>query len=101
LTVNNYLPPAVYLFLLRYCQEHSLSLKEVELVFLRRAIKELGFKCTHQDVRLAKSNGSPYCPACYTRMKMVEPPHYRGKIMIKAGKYEELPTFIEEEEKLR
>jgi hypothetical protein len=101
MTISNYLPPAIYLFLLQYCQQHSLSLKEVELVMLRKAIKELGFKCSHQDIRLAKSNGTPYCFDCYTRMKMIEPPHYRGKIMTKAGKYEELSTFIEEDEKLR
>lgn len=102
MTINNYLPPAVYYFILGLAREKHLALKEVELVLLRKVIKEMGFKCKHENIGVSKDTGLPFCRDCYQRMSLVRQPVFGpGRKIIREGVYTELPTFLEEEEKLR
>lgn len=102
MTINNYLPPAIYYFVLGLAREKHLALKEVELVLLRKVIKEMGFKCDHNVIGYSKDTGLPFCKDCYQRMELVKQPVYGpGKKLIKEGKFIPFPTFLEEDEKLR
>jgi hypothetical protein len=102
MTISNYLPPAIYHFILGIAREKHLALKEVELVLLRKVIKEMGFKCKHEVIGFSKETGLPFCKDCYQRMELVKQPVYGpGKKIVKEGKYIELATFLEEDEKLR
>ena len=102
MTINSYLPYDVYVFLLQLAHEHDLSLKEVELVLLRKVMKDFGFKCKHKNIGIAKTTGLPFCKGCYQRMQMIRAPRYNhNRVMVKEGIYEELPTFLDEIERLR
>jgi hypothetical protein len=107
LAVKTFYPPGIYRFLLDIASKHQLSIKEVETVFLRRQARDLGFECFHQNVGFAKkSDGKPFCKACWTRLEQIRPekiaidPNGKKRI-VSPGKYKPLKTFLDEIEEER
>lgn len=94
---NNYLPPKIYTFLVKVAEENKLSMKEVERIFLTKVATDLGFFCEHFRIGYAKEDPDhkPYCKDCWTRMKTVKPPTYRGKKLITPGQFSSLETFLD------
>jgi hypothetical protein len=97
MTFNNYLPPKTYTFLVKVAEEHRLSVKEVQKIFLNKVAADLGFKCNHLRIGYAKEDPDhkPYCKDCWARMKTVKPPVYHGKRVVKEGEYWLLETFLD------
>lgn len=94
-----YMPPKMYAFLVRFGEEYNLSVKEVLNTILRHGMEALGFKCEHLDIRAAKNTGKPYCFNCWTRMRLIKAGTFSAdRKMITAPIYEELPTFMDDEE---
>jgi hypothetical protein len=95
MTFNNYLPPKTYTL----AEEHKLSVKEVERIFLNRVASDLGFTCDHERIGLAKNDSEhkPYCKDCWTRMKTVKKPTFDfiTKKKTKEGEYSALDTFLD------
>jgi hypothetical protein len=107
MTVKTYYPPEIYRFLLDIAFKNNLAIKEVETVFLRAQIRELGFECLHQKVEFAESDGKPYCKGCWTRLEQTKPPTYaidstkNRPHVTSPGKYRPLKTFLDEIEEER
>jgi hypothetical protein len=97
LTINNYLPPKIYLFLLTYAQKHKLALKEVELIFLRKSLSQYGFICNHESIGFAVKTKKPYCKDCYTRLELKQETSLNFKIhkTIRQTTYHDIETFLD------
>jgi len=107
MTFNNYLPPKTYAFLVKVAEEHKLSVKEIQRIFLNKVAADLGFSCDHFRVGLAKEDPDhkPYCKDCWTRLETLKPPTVNGRKVVRRGEYWPLETFLDrfykEEEKKR
>jgi hypothetical protein len=97
MTFNNYLPPKTYAFLVKVAEEHKLSVKEVQRIFLNKVAADLGFKCDNTRVGLAKEDPDhkPYCKDCWTRLETVNPPIFNGRKVVRPGEYRPLETFLD------
>jgi len=97
MTFNSYLPPKIYVFLVKTAEEYKLSVKEVERIFLNKVAIDLGFQCNHERIGFAKSDKKPYCKECWTRLKIEKREPYRiGTNLIKEGiRYVEKETFLD------
>ena len=99
MTFNNYIPPKTYAFLVKIAEENKLAVKEVQRIFLNKVASDLGFKCDHMRIGLAKEDPEhkPYCKDCWTRMKTVKQPaiDFISKKTIKKGEYWPLETFLD------
>ena len=97
MTFNNYLPPKIYAFLVKVAEEHRLSVKEVQRIFLNKVAADLGFSCDHLRVGLAKEDPDhkPYCKDCWTRLETVKSPVVNGRKVVRKGEYWPLETFLD------
>jgi hypothetical protein len=97
MTFNNYLPPKTYAFLVKVAEEHKLSVKEVQRIFLNTVAADLGFSCEHLRIGFAKEDPhhNPYCKDCWTRLKMVKAAMYNGKKIVRQGEFWPLETFLD------
>jgi hypothetical protein len=68
----SYYPPGLYYALANVAHDHDISIKEVETVLIRTALREHGFKCNHPQgkIKTAKRTGKSYCAWCWTRLAM-------------------------------
>jgi hypothetical protein len=100
MTFNNYLPPKIYTFLVKIAEQHKLSVKEVQRIFLNKVAADLGFTCEHERIGLAKEDPEhkPYCKDCWTRLrKIVREPYLLGGRWIKNDfHYVKKETFLDE-----
>jgi hypothetical protein len=96
MTISNRYPPKLYLFLLDLANRNGdLAIKEVETIFLRKQAEPLGFKCDHLRIGFSKKTHEPFCKDCWTRMKTIKSPTFRGKKIVKEGEYWPLETFLD------
>jgi hypothetical protein len=97
MTFNNYLPPKTYAFLVKVAEEHKLSVKDVQRIFLNTIATDLGFSCEHLRIGFAKEDPhhNPYCKDCWTRLKLVKAPMYNGKKIVRQGEFLPLETFLD------
>ena len=98
MTFNNYLPPKIYTFLVKIAEEHKLSVKEVQRIFLTKVAVDLGFTCDDERIGSAKSDGNPYCKDCWARLrKIIREPYVLGGKWIKNDyHYVKKETFLDE-----
>ena len=92
----NFYPRAIYHFLSNLAFENHLSIKEVEIILLRKQIEFLGFTCDHITVKTAEKTGEPFCKDCWTRLEQIRAPifDFRGRVT-KPGEYWPLETFLD------
>lgn len=99
MTFNNYLPPKTYAFLVKVAEEHKLSVKEIQRIFLNKVAEDLGFSCDHFRVGLSKEDPDhkPYCKDCWARLSAVKHPtiNFVTKKITKEGEYWPLETFLD------
>ena len=96
--------------------KHKISVKEVEISYLRFMCKQMGFTCNHEDIRWSKpkkpkdrpayakvsaiETSRPFCSNCYTFMQMTKQATYnfQGKL-VNPAEYAPLDNFLDDWEK--
>ena len=92
----NFYPRAIYQFLSNLAFENHLSIKEVEIILLRKQMEFLGFTCGHVNIKNAEKTGEPFCNECWTRLMQRRAPVYNSmRKIVKEGEYWPLETFLD------
>jgi hypothetical protein len=92
-----YLPPKIYAFMVKLCEEYNLSMKEVQRIILNKVFRDLGFECPHERIGYAPDK-EPFCKDCWTRLrKVIREPYRIGTSLIKNEiNFIEKETFLDE-----
>jgi hypothetical protein len=88
----------MYRLLLQLAGDNGeLSVKEVEIMFLRDWCERFGFKCEHPHKRIVYSinTGIPYCKDCWRRLEKKQVGVLENGRLVKKIYYEEIETFVD------
>jgi len=86
MSFTDFLPPKTWAFIVKLADEHKLSTKEIQRIFLNKIAFDLGMTCNHERIGKAKKDPEhkPYCKDCWSRLRVEEiEPYLIGDKLIK------------------
>ena len=90
----SYCPPKLYAFIVKIAEENKLSVKEVQIMFMRKVAQDLGLDCIHEEIGYSPTK-KPFCKRCWTRLNQKnQSVVFKGKI-VKSIEYEPIETFLD------
>lgn len=95
---HNFIPIPMYRMILQLAGDNGeLSVKEVEVMFLRDWLERFGFKCEHPHNRIvfSQKTGVPYCKDCWRRLEKKEVKVLENGRIIRKTYFEQIETFVD------
>ena len=94
----SFMPAGMYRHLVKIAGDNKLSIKELEIMFVRDWCYRTGFKCEHPHDRVAfaKTDKKPYCKECWSRLEKKQEETVReGSRLVKRTYFTALETLVD------